>query len=687
VNEDDDKTVFHASPPKPPEEPPAEPEAEPAKAEETGAPPADATIISVGPTPAPAADATVFAPPPAPAADATIIAVGAPPAAAPSPPPPSVARSGIGVQPGDVLNHIFEVKRFIARGGMGEVFEGINVNSDERVAIKVILPALAADPNVTAMFRKEAQTLVRLSHPALVQYRVLAQEPQLGIFYIVTEFIEGVNLSDVLGKVTPDASELIGLTRRLAEGLRAAHELGAIHRDIAPDNVLLEGSKLARARIVDFGIAKDIDPGSKTIIGDGFAGKLGYVAPEQLGDFGRDVGPWTDVYSLALVILAVARGRGTDMGGSFVDAIDKRRKGVDTSAAPPKIRPVLDRMLTADPAQRLRSMDEVLTALREAEAPPVPGKAVRKPKPPKPVPTATDGAAKPPEGGLSGIPKPALIGGAGVAGLALIGVIGWVAFGGKPAAPVAPTTTAAAPAGAASIDTVRAAIENELPRVPCSWLTLTKADQGATGADLSFSGVAGHPADAGAAISKAMDAKGAKIASSDFSGVAPVNASFCAALDGIRPIRSAESPRLSVSQPKYEISTFSEGEYQGQLGARVIMDLVLADLPDDFALYTIEESGEVSELIPSKAAFLAAAKAGGAIEQLPGRERYRISIDGTRSAGWSGVLLLTGKSGFNTALLQNTKGADWQARFTEAASKGGWKAEMVWFKFVDEVPN
>jgi serine/threonine protein kinase len=70
------------------------------------------------------------------------------------------------------LNHIFEVKRFIARGGMGEVFEGINVNSDERVAIKVILPHLAADPRVQAMFRKEAKTLTTAQPSALVQYRV-----------------------------------------------------------------------------------------------------------------------------------------------------------------------------------------------------------------------------------------------------------------------------------------------------------------------------------------------------------------------------------------------------------------------------------------------------------------------------------------------------------------------------------
>ena len=153
------------------------------------------------------------------------------------------------IQIGDVLNHIFEVTRFIARGGMGEVFEGVNVNSDERVAIKVMLPALAADPNVQAMFRKEARTLTRLTHPALVQYRVLAQEPQLGVLYIVTEFIDGKNLSDVLDSVPKGARDLVALTRRLADGLRVAHSLGAVHRDISPDNVLLEGGLLEQAKV------------------------------------------------------------------------------------------------------------------------------------------------------------------------------------------------------------------------------------------------------------------------------------------------------------------------------------------------------------------------------------------------------------------------------------------------------
>ncbi len=283
------------------------------------------------------------APPPEPVAEAA-----PPPEPAPAPPPaPAPVASetsagnatiaprtdAVGIKVGDVLNHIFRVDGFLARGGMGEVFVGCNVNVDEKVAIKVMLPALAGDEKIVAMFRKEARTLTKLNHPALVQYRVLAQEPVLHVLYIVTDFIEGVNLGNALGKIKPTPDELAGLLRRLASGLGAAHALGAVHRDMSPDNIILGAGRHPPATdIIDFGIAKDLDASSATIVGDGFAGKLNYVAPEQLGDFGREVGPWTDVYSLGLVILAVANGKNVDMSGSLVDAIDKRRKGPDLSA-------------------------------------------------------------------------------------------------------------------------------------------------------------------------------------------------------------------------------------------------------------------------------------------------------------------------------------------------------------------
>ncbi|WP_374942767.1 serine/threonine-protein kinase [Sphingomonas sp.] len=617
--------------------------------------------------------------------------VSQPPAGATSLPPTGYTqmapRTDVGrIQPGDVLNHIFEVKRFLARGGMGEVFEGCNVTSDERVAIKVMLPALAADPNVQAMFRKEARTLTRLSHPALVQYRVLAQEPQLGVLYIVTEFIEGSNLDDVLGTVKADEADLVALLKRLAAGLQAAHALGAIHRDISPDNVLLEHGELGKARIIDFGIAKDLDPGSKTIIGEGFAGKLSYVAPEQLGDFNREVGPWTDVYSLALVILAVAGGGGIDLGGSFVDAIDKRRKGVSLDKAPAGLRPVLGAMLAPNPADRLRSMDAVLAALSGA---PTAAVAVDKPKKaPKPAKVAAPKPVRDPAA-KSGIPKPMIAAGAAAA-LMMVAGGAWFATRGGDAAPDATATNteaSAAPAKPSAAGAV-AAVTAALPQIDCSWLDLANEASGGAAMTLKLMGVAGRPAEAQAAIAKVVEGTGTALGSADFSDVAPVSASECSAINAFRAIRADGPVHLSVPQRTFEMARLEAGStFAGQIGAKTIMNLDLSGVRD-FALYGLEPSGAISPVMTDRKMFDAFPKTGVPISDLGGG-KYRFTIDSNNS-GWSGYLLLTGDGGFSDELVASTTGvraADWPQRFAAAAAAGHWKSEMVWFKMVDEVPN
>ena len=654
----------------------------------SGDPPeADRTIIRLVKTPKPEvlpAERTIIAP------ATTSASISTPPAPAPGTMAPRL--DGIRIQVGDVLNHIFEVKRFLARGGMGEVYEGINVNSDERVAIKVILPQLAADPNVQAMFRREARTLTRLSHPALVQYRVLAQEPQLGVFYIVTEYIDGTNLSDVLAQVEATPAQLIALTRRLAEGLSAAHALGAIHRDMSPDNVLLEDGRLDRARIIDFGIAKDLDPGSKTIIGDGFAGKLGYVAPEQLGDFDREVGPWSDVYSLGLLILAVAQRRNVDMGASFVEAIDRRRKGADTSTAPPEIRGVLDRMLTPDPAQRLRSMAEVIAALAEPVA--GSGKVARlksgvaKPVAAKPA-SAPGGTTPAKTAASSAVGRRGLLIGGGAAGLLVIIGAAYFALSGPSAAPPRIVPAVAQPTGPSAVEATRRAVEAALPGIACTWLDLTAVAQKPDGQTLALAGVAGRPADAEAAVSRAAAATGSRVAAADFAEVAPVSNTECASIDAFRQLRSAGPPRLSVPQRKFEMSILpADSNYAGKLGARAIINLALADPGLDFALYGIEPNGTISAIIPNRKAFAAMPKTGTPVADLGG-DRYRLQIDADHS-GWSGILLLTGRGGFSDALVATGPGernTAWKDRFAAAAAANGWKAEMVWFKMVDEVKD
>ncbi len=578
---------------------------------------------------------------------------------------PIEAREGARpIKIGDVLNHIFEVKRFIGRGGMGEVFEGVNVNTDERVAIKVMLPAMAADEKVVAMFRKEARTLTKLQHEALVQYRVLAQEPQLGVLYIVTEFIEGVELCDMLGKVEYKPEELAGLLRRLASGLAAAHRLGAIHRDMSPDNVLLEGGDIHKATIIDFGIAKDLDSSSATIVGDGFAGKLNYVAPEQLGDYGRDVGPWTDVYSLALVILAVAQGKNVNMSGSLVDAIDKRRKGPDLSAVPSNIKGLLEDMLRPDPKERIRSMEEVLARLGGGgSAPP--------PPPPPPVDAAPVAARS--SGGPN---KGLLIGGAALVAALAIGGGAWyfmqddgieIVDGNE----VGPADDA--PPGDPEA-VARSAINSALPSVTCTWLDIGSVQSGDGSLRVAMKGVAGDGRAAQQELMRALSGAGLQNVTVGFGDVAPITPAGCAALDTYRQVRASSDYRLSIPQTRYP------------MGSPANLEFDLSDVSRDFALLGIEPSGAITMLIPNRAAFETEVRRsvdGRPIADL-GNGRYRLSINVTHQ-GWSGFILVSGQGPFDRDLVAppfGSRGPSWQQEFLSAASRGNWRVEMAWFESV-----
>ena len=679
---------------------------------------------------------TVFVPtgenlPPLPATEPTPATpeTAAQPPAGISPPKPTSSRpSAIAdrgfatntaseIQIGDVLNHIFEVKRFIARGGMGEVFEGTNVNSDERVAIKVMLPSLAADANVLAMFRKEARTLTKLSHPALVQYRVLAQEPQLGVFYIVTEFVDGKNLSDVISELKPTTEDLTRLLKRLAEGLNAAHALGAIHRDISPDNIMLEGGRLAGAKIIDFGIAKDLDPGSATIIGDGFAGKLNYVAPEQLGDFDRSIGPWTDVYSLALLVLAVALGKDVDMGGTLVNAVDKRRAGPDLSAAPAEVRPLLERMVKPNPKDRPQSMGEVLELLKslpkasepaqkakppvQAETPisvavPPPPPPPPPPTPPPPPPPPAEPATPSPSAAVEPDSEPweeeqgdaksrmPLIA-AGVAAAALLAAAGayFGMRGGSENEAAGPVIAGAEQGtGVATVETVRTVLNNQLPSVGCTWLDVAQVSAAANGVVIELRGVAGKPADAQEQIAQLLAAQKVSLSAIDFKEVSPIEASECQPLDALRQIRDVSGGRISLPQREFEMAKLTAGEYAGTVGAKAVVNFNFTDPNAEVALFGLEPSGKISQLTSKKSELI------GGSENL-GNSQYRLTID-VNHAGWSGLLLLSGKGPFNGNLLAGpagSHGGDWSKRFLDVAKQRGWKSEMVWFKTVDAQPN
>jgi len=259
---------------------------------------------------------------------------------------------------GTRLNNLYEIEEHIADGGIGTVYRARDVESGDPVAIKVLLASYSRDPMILDLFKREAKILRKLKHDALTQYYVFAKEPTLGIYYLAMEFVSGPSLSTRLesGPLEPEA--VYRLLKRVAEALQAVHDREVIHRDLSPDNIILQNGDVGQAKIIDFGISR-ANTGGPTIIGDGFAGKVNYVSPEQVGIFDAKVTARSDIYSLGLVIAEALTGKQIDMGGTQVQIVEKRRRTPPLEGIDNRFRPLLEAMLQPDPANRPASMREI----------------------------------------------------------------------------------------------------------------------------------------------------------------------------------------------------------------------------------------------------------------------------------------------------------------------------------------
>ncbi|WP_244427164.1 SUMF1/EgtB/PvdO family nonheme iron enzyme [Methyloferula stellata] len=358
-----------------------------------------------------------------------------------------------GVGPGTRLNGVFEIDELIAIGGMGRIYRGRALETGDSVAIKMIRPELAENDTYLALFRKEASALHRTPHDAIVRYYIFTTDPNLKAPYLAMEFVEGDSLSNILKRRPLDLAAAHVLRRRLAAGLEAAHRLGVIHRDVSPDNIILPGNDPNRAKLIDFGIARD-SLGGATVIGEDFAGKSNFASPEQIGLYGGIVTAKSDIYSLGLTLAAALLGAPIKMSGTPADLVLMRQKVPDLSGIDPEIRPLLERMLQPDPANRPDSMAEVA-----AWPDPVPSTQMAggsPPATPPPVPAMPKATRRRSRG--SGWFVPAAL--AGV--IALLGFAGWHFLSEPPAkkpASEASITAAATPS-------LQPASEPELPAVP-----------------------------------------------------------------------------------------------------------------------------------------------------------------------------------------------------------------------------
>ncbi len=266
------------------------------------------------------------------------------------------------LRPGTVVGNTYVIEALLGRGGMGEVYRAKHIELGTEHAIKIILPSFANDPQIMHLLREEARKLGRINNAAIVDYEGFFRDEH-GLHYLVTEFVHGESLEQILRRRRLEAEEVLRLRDRLALGLAAAHEMDIVHRDVSPENILLPQGNIDHAKLIDFGIAKSMEAAGATLIGNTFAGKYSFASPEQVGLYGGAVDLRSDIYSLGLVLAAAAIGFGKklDMGNSPATVLAARQSVPDLGDVPASLRPVIAPMLEPRPDDRPPSMRALLT--------------------------------------------------------------------------------------------------------------------------------------------------------------------------------------------------------------------------------------------------------------------------------------------------------------------------------------
>ena len=278
----------------------------------------------------------------------------------------------------------YEIVAPLGAGGMGQVYRARDAKLNRDVAIKVLPPALANNPQYMARFEREAQTLAALNHPNIATVYGVEQGA------LVMELVEGADLHGPL-----PVDDVIPIARQIAEGLESAHERGIIHRDLKPANIKLTPAGVVK--ILDFGLAKTtaefsaaagsanptMSPTlSLTMTEAGvILGTAAYMSPEQAR--GKSVDKRADIWAFGVVIYELLTGTRLFGGETLTDTIalvmtlEPDWKALPANT-PPRVRHLLERCIRRDPRQRLRDIGEARVLLGEPEAMAPPTSASRR---------------------------------------------------------------------------------------------------------------------------------------------------------------------------------------------------------------------------------------------------------------------------------------------------------------------
>jgi serine/threonine protein kinase len=291
---------------------------------------------------------------------------------------PSCGAAASRLSAGQVLDGKYEILEKIGEGGMGEVYKARHVHLDEIRIIKVTKPDALGEGTEGRRFQEEARLATLVRHPNVAALYDFSRMPD-GSYYMVWEFIDGVTLEEWLRRYGPlPAARALDVARQVLAGLEEIHAQGIVHRDLAPDNIMLREDRAGRllAKIIDLGIAKRVAAETLQMTGTGmFVGKLKYCSPEQAGALGsgESVDGRSDLYSFGVVLYEMLTGKppfeSQTPEGYLGKHLHTPAPPLDTTRIPRGIAPALasivTRALEKRRDRRFRDAREFSTALAQ----------------------------------------------------------------------------------------------------------------------------------------------------------------------------------------------------------------------------------------------------------------------------------------------------------------------------------
>ena len=262
------------------------------------------------------------------------------------------------------------IDRKLGEGGMGTVYHAKQLSLDRSVAVKVLPVDLARNKNFIQRFEREAKSLARINHPNILQIYDFGDDPQLGLYFMVIEYVDGLDLGEVLNRRgLLDQVEVLDLLRQSVMGLEAATEKNVIHRDIKPDNLMISSNGLVK--VSDFGLAKGYVAQVGVTAAGVRVGTPAFMSPEQCD--GVEVDFHSDIYNLGATAFLCLTGR-LPFDGETPFAIMLKHK---TEAVPSlcaidptislKVDRLISRLLAKKPSERCDSLRQLIEDIESLE--------------------------------------------------------------------------------------------------------------------------------------------------------------------------------------------------------------------------------------------------------------------------------------------------------------------------------